>query len=431
MTTVVRAWRFLRARWWLCAVLVLVLVGGGVSAYALTGKGSTAPAAASYRLVAAATGTIRQSVTSTGTVQPADEDDVNFQVSGQVTSVRVAAGDHVTEGAVLATVDSASLTAGVAEANASLASAQARLSSDESAGASDTTVAADQSAVTAAEGQVASAKTALSDATLRSPITGVVAEVNLTVGQQVGSSSGSSGGGGAGSGNSGSSGGTSAGGTNAGSGNSGASGSSAEFLVISTDSWIVSASVDDTQVGLLKVGDQAQVTTSGATGLVFGTIASVGLIASSTSGVASYPVVVDVTGNPAGLHPGATATVALIYKQLSNVLVVPTTAVHTANGQRFVYVMKSGKQVRTSITVGTASGGESQVTAGLSAGDQVVVPVITAPGRATSTTGRTGTRFGGGGFGGAGGGGFGGGAGGGLGGGGLGGAGARNGGTGG
>jgi hypothetical protein len=136
------------------------------------------------------------------------------------------------------------------------------------------------------------------------------------------------------------------------------------------------------------------------------------LIASSSSGVATYPVVVKITGNPSGLHPGATGTVSLIYRQISNALEVPTAAIHVQKGKTFVYELAGGKQVEHDVTIGTASGGQSQVTGGLSAGDQVVVPVITVPGRATGTSTNRGG-FGGG----TGGGGFGGGNGGGLGGG--------------
>ena len=63
-------------------------------------------------------------------------------------------------------------------------------------------------------------------------------------------------------------------------------------MVVSTDSYIVNATVDDTQVGQVKVGDQAVITPSGSTSTVYGTVSSVGLVASSRLGssVASFPV---------------------------------------------------------------------------------------------------------------------------------------------
>jgi multidrug efflux pump subunit AcrA (membrane-fusion protein) len=409
--------RGIRRRPWLSALVALVVLAAGGGLFWWTGRDSTANAAPSYRLVAASLGTIRQTLSSTGTIEPAVQDSLDFAVSGQVTSVRVVAGQKVAAGAVLATVNSAALKANLAQAQASLASAQARVSADSSA--SSTQLAADNAAVTAVQGQVAAAQAALADADLTSPIAGVVASVNLVVGQQVSGSSGS--------GNSTGSNGSAGNGSTGGFGNTGStgsstssSGSSAQVLVISDNAWIVNAAVDDTQVGLLAVGDQAQITGATASGLVYGTVSSVGLIASSTSGVASYPVTIKVTGNPAGLHAGATATVTMIYRQLSNVLTVPSTAVHQVNGQSVVYELSGGKQVAHPVTVGLSAGGSSQITAGLAEGTQVVVEV---PRAATNRTGGTtnnrtgfgrtggfGGGFGGGGFGGGGlgGGGFGG-----------------------
>ncbi|MEO9239806.1 MAG: biotin/lipoyl-binding protein, partial [Jatrophihabitantaceae bacterium] len=400
--------RVLRTRPWVSAgtVAVLILVvGGGV--FWWNGRGSSAAAAPSYRLVAASTGTIRQALSSTGTIEPAVQDVLSFSVSGRVTSVKVTAGQKVTAGAVLATVDSAALKASLAQAQAQLASDQAKLAADTSAAATATQLAADNASVSAAQGQLSSAQSALSEASLTSPISGVVATVNLAVGQQVSGSAGSSSTGSSSSGAGSAGGGGAGGGSGAGAATSSSSSasSSGQFTVISTDSWIVNASVDDTQVGLLAVGDQAQLGSSGGSAQVFGTVSSIGLIAQSTSGVASYPVVVKVTGSPAGLHAGATATVSMIYKQLSNVLTVPSAAVKVVNGQSVVYELSGGKQVAHAVTVGLSSAGTTQIAAGLTAGTQVVVQIPRAVtrtgGTGTGTGGRTGrTGFGGGGLGG-------------------------------
>ncbi|MBV9821788.1 MAG: biotin/lipoyl-binding protein [Actinobacteria bacterium] len=405
------------ARPWLVAPVVIVVLAGVIATYWWTRRGSAAPAAPAYRLVAARLSTVREVVTASGTIEPAVQDSLSFAVSGKVTGVRVSAGQRVKTGSVLATVDSAALTAAVAQARAALASDQARLSDDTSAGGSATQLSADSAAVTAAQGQLDSAQASLSQATLTSPIDGVVATVNLSVGQQVGSGSSGSGSSGSGSGSSGAGAGSGSGPAGSGSGSASAgsaTGSSgAQFLVISTDSWVVNTSVDATQVGLLATGDQAEIGTGAATP-VYGTVSSIGLIAGNSTGVASYPVVVKVTGSPSGLHAGATGTVTLIYRQLSNVLVVPSTAVHQANGKSVVYELAGGRQVAHPVTVGLSSGGSAQITAGLAEGTEVVVPSAGSAGRTggnTGRTGRTGTGgFGGGGFGGGGfgGGGFGG-----------------------
>jgi multidrug efflux pump subunit AcrA (membrane-fusion protein) len=344
---------------------------------------------------------------------------VNFTVSGKVTRVAVTAGQRVSAGTVLATIDTATLTANLAQAQATLATAQAKVAADNAdSSTTSTQLAADTAAATSAQGQVTSAQQAMSAATLTSPIAGVVAEVNLTVGQQLGGSSSGSGGGtgGAGSG---------AGGSGSGGSNSSSSSSTDQFLVIGTTSWVVNATVDSTGVGLIGNGDQAQIVPSSSPSVVYGTISSVGVMATTSSGVATFPVVISVTGNPPGLHAGDTATVSLIYKQLTDVLTVPTAAVHTVNGQRVVYLVSGGKQVSRPVQVGLSSGGSTQITSGLNEGDQVEVAIpSTSNGGAGSSASRSarpsgGTRQfpGGGNFGGGGGGGFGGGGGGGFGGG--------------
>ena len=389
---------------WYTAGGVIIVVAAAVTVYEVTSSTSSSPSAAatvSYRLVAAAQGTVRESVSSTGTIEPADDDSLNFAVSGTVTSVTVAQGDTVKKGQVLATIDSASLRASLAQAQASLATAQAKVASDQDSSASADQLTADQAAESAASGQVTSAQAALADANLTSPIDGVVASTNISVGQSV-SGSGGSGGSGSGSGGTGGAGGNS--GSNANSNaSSSSSSSSAQFEVISTSSWLVEATVDATGVGLVKKGDQAQIITTGATGTVYGLISSVGVIASSSSsGSASFPVVVAITGDPSGLHAGATATVSLIYKQLVNVLTVPTLAVHTStDGSSVVWQSASGKldgsHTTKAVTVGLSSGGVTQIVSGLSAGDEVLEQTVSLRRSATSTTGGS-TRTGGGGF---------------------------------
>ncbi|HEX4289231.1 MAG TPA: hypothetical protein VH021_09970 [Trebonia sp.] len=400
--------------------VVVVLVAAGVGIW-LSEDSSASPTPTS-ELVAAASSTLRQTVSSSGTIEPAQQANLNFATSGQVTSVSATVGEKVTAGKVLATVSSATLSADVAQAEATEATDAAKLASDQTAGVTSAQLTADQTAVTAAENQVTDAKQALAEANLTSPITGVVASVDLSVGQQVSgngssggsgsSGSGSSGSGSAGSGGSGGTGASGTGSTGASStGSTGSSGSSssssAQVVVISTNSYVVNATVDDTEVGSVQAGDQAQIVPDGAATPVYGVVSSVGLIASTTSGVAAYPVMIAVTGNPGGLYPGASATVTLIVKQLNDATTVPTAALHYTSGGVEVYEIVNGRQVAVPVTVGMASGGETQITSGLSVGTKVVVQGLRAGGAKGTTTGGTGRTRGG--FGGAGGGGFGGG----------------------
>jgi len=405
--------RLVRARPWISAAVALVVAGGATAGYLLTANASSAQAqpTVTSRLVAAATGTVRQSVSTTGTLTPADEDDVSFSSSSQVTSVKVAVGDTVTKGEVLGTIDDLALKSALAQAQANLATAQAALASAQDSGTATTQqLDADEASVATAQSAVTAADTALSGATLRSPIAGTVATVNVAVGDMSGGSgggtgSGSGGGTGSGSGGTGRNGtGTGTGsGTGTGAGSGSSSSSTADFVVVGLKQWTVSASVDDTEVGLIKKGDQVQLTTDSGTGLIFGTVSSVSVLASTSSGAASYPVTIAVTGSPSGLHDGESVTASIIYRQLTNVLTVPTAAVHTSSGSSYVYVNSGGRQVKRTVQTGLSSGGTTQITSGLSSGEQVYVQTFRSTGTGTSNNARTRT---GGFFGGGGGGNF-------------------------
>src|ERR1035437_9363478 len=406
--------RLSRRRTVVITVVVLLVAAGVATAWAKTRSSGTVPTAAATRLVTVISGTVQQAVAASGTIAPTTTSNLSFSAAGQVTSVNVTQGQKVQAGQKLATISSASLASQVTQAQATIASDEAKLATDQTAAASAAQITADQASITVAQAQLTDAQAALAGATLTSSITGTVTAVNLTVGEQL-SASGSSSGAGASSGSGASSGGSSGASSGGGSGQSGSgsastsSGSSAssgssgassstsstgQIQVISTGSYIVNASVGASDVANIAKGDQVTITATGSTTPVFGLVSSVGIVASSSSGTSAFPVVISVTGSPTGLYAGSTANVSIIYKQLSNVLVVPTLAVTRTNGNSYVTLDKNGVKSQRLITVGLSSGGSTQVVSGLTAGDTVVERVPTA---------RTGGTGGFGGFGGAGG----------------------------
>ncbi len=382
-------WR--RYRWPIVGLSLVVIAAAIALPLWLTSGSSTAGGLTVTTVtVPVTTGTIQSTVASSGTIEPASSANLNFAVSGTVTAVDVAAGQTVTAGQVLATVDTTALSDDLNAAQAQLTSAQDRLASDEDSGASTSTIDTDEASVTSAESTVSTAQTNLNDASLTSTIAGTVASVSLTVGQQV-TGTGSGGGNGSGASGSGASG-TGASGTgSSGSGDSGSS--SGQIVVIGTDSYIVNATVDDTQIGQITDGDQVDITlgSSGSTssavgaasssaasgssgsGAIYGTVGSISLIGSQSSDVTTFPVVIDVTGDPSGLYAGASANVSIIVKQLNNVTEVPTDAIsYGTNGQATVTEVVNGAHVVKDVTVGAAENGETQITSGVTAGDKVL-----------------------------------------------------------
>jgi multidrug efflux pump subunit AcrA (membrane-fusion protein) len=367
-------------RWLAGGAAAVVLAGGGTAVWALT-RSSPASAAATANLVAAGTSDLSQTVTTTGTIQPRDRADLTFGVSGRVTSVPVSVGQKVGKGDLLATVDSTTLRTAVDTASAAVTAAEQQVAS--LSGATSTQLASAEAQLAQARSDLATAQDDLSAASLTAPFSGVVAAVGLATGDVVGSSSAGAGGGGGGS----------------------STATSKAITVISTDAWVVDAGVGSADLAQLKKGLQAQITPTGSRALVFGTVASLGILAtSSTSGSATFPVVIAVTGSPAGLYAGATADVTIIVKRVTGVLTVPTLAVATESGRTVVHQVVGGKRVSTPVTTGTVYGPLTQITSGLKAGDEVVVTFARPGGTGTrrGTGGRTGGPGGvpGGGFGG-------------------------------
>jgi membrane fusion protein, macrolide-specific efflux system len=406
-------WR--RYRWPIVGLSLVVIAAAIALPLWLTSGSSTAGGLTVTTVtVPVTTGTIQSTVASSGTIEPATSANLNFAVSGTVTAVDVAAGQTVAAGQVLATVDTTALTDDLNAAQAQLTSAQDRLATDEDSGASTSTIDTDQAAVTSAESSVSSAQTNLNDASLTSTIAGTVASVSLTVGQQV-TGTGSGGGNGSGDSGSGASGTGASGDSGTGSSGSGDSGSSTgQIVVIGTNSYIVNATVDDTQIGQITDGDQVDITlgSSGSTssaigaasstgasgsGAMYGTVGSISLIGSQSSDVTTFPVVIDVTGDPSGLYAGASANVSIIVKQLNNVTEVPTDAIsYGTNGQATVTEVVNGAHVVKDVTVGAAENGETQIISGVTAGDKVLEREV----KFTAPSGGSGGIFGGSGAGG-------------------------------
>lgn len=117
-----------RIKWPALLAVGVVLAGAG-TAYAVT-TGADAPA---YRTVTATRGDVEQTLRLTGLVDAARRADLAFGTSGTVARVKVAQGDKVRAGQVIATLETDDLDAAVTDAVATLARAKAQLASDEDA----------------------------------------------------------------------------------------------------------------------------------------------------------------------------------------------------------------------------------------------------------------------------------------------------------
>ena len=188
--------------------------------------------------------------------------------------------------------------------------------------------------------------------------------------------------------------------------------------VVSPSRLSASASISQSDIASLKVGQKAQMTIDGYTSDAFtGRIsfissepASSSSSATSSSSSTQYSITVSSQSLPKFAKSGMTGTLDIVLKQASNVLMVPTTAVSGSASTSFVRVMQDGQPVFRQVQTGMATSSYTEITSGLTMGETVVTGQYTdgasSTGSSSSQSNRPGGALlqGGGGFPGGGGG---------------------------
>jgi hypothetical protein len=209
----------------------------------------------------------------------------------------------------------------------------------------------DQAAVTNAEAALSSAQADLTSATLKSSIGGTVGSVSLV---------------------------------------KGASSQGKSVVIVGTGAVEVTVNVPLASIGTVHVGQKANVTPQGATSIAAGSVTSISLLPStsssstgtgsgtgqgtSTSSSPTYPVVVLVPDALPALATGSRADVSLLIGTVSKVLTVPNSALTPlTKGQAMAQTIKNGVPTPALVKTGSAGTLTSQITSGLSAGQQVVL----------------------------------------------------------
>jgi multidrug efflux pump subunit AcrA (membrane-fusion protein) len=137
----------------------------------------------------------------------------------------------------------------------------------------------------------------------------------------------------------------------------------------------VLASVDETDISQVKVGQQAQITFDALSGQTFtGKVLEVPLQGTLSSNVVTYRVRLSLEGaENVSLRSGMTANVKIVTGQKQNVLLIPMLAVQQGDDGDVVLVQDATQgTVTTPVQVGLNDGTYVEVTRGLNEGDVVV-----------------------------------------------------------
>jgi HlyD family secretion protein len=148
----------------------------------------------------------------------------------------------------------------------------------------------------------------------------------------------------------------------------------------------VQIDVAETDIPSVKTGQSAQITFDALPNQVFtGGVTQIALAGTTTQGVVNYPVKVVLDGSTelaevptdATVRPGMTANVIIVVAQRENVLLIPVRAIKTVGNAKTVTVLAAGKQTQVNVTVGYSDDAQAEVTSGLNEGDTVIIQPTT------------------------------------------------------
>lgn len=294
----------------LAGVAALAIVAMAVAVYWTQSR--PAPLAQRFRMEVLSRGDVTQTVSANGTLNPVVLVNVGTQVSGTVLALHADYNDHVRKGQVLLELDPTLLRAQMHISEANLASAQTALAYGQAAEARQRRLLAEQStaqqdydqalqALRAAQAQVGQARAALERdrqnlayATITSPVSGVIIDREVDVGQTVA-----------------------------------ASFQTPTLFRIAQDlrKMQIDSSFAEADIGGIRVGQPVHFSVDAFANRSFeGRVRQIRLNPTTQQNVVTYDVVVSVDNPEEILLPGMTAYVNVVVAQRRGVLLVPNAA---------------------------------------------------------------------------------------------------------
>jgi HlyD family secretion protein len=380
-------------------LIVLIAVSfGGYKAWEIYTK---PPLEAKYKFHTLELGDITQSVAANGTLNPLVLVTVGTQVSGKVIKLYVDFNDRVTEGQILAELDPALLDAQAAQSAASVKSAEASLElaianekrslelfskeyiSKQDLDASVQALKSARAALDLARAQSQKDRTNQGYTIVRSPVSGVVVDRQIDVGQTVAASL-----------------------------------QAPVLFKIAQDlrEMQIDSNFAEADIGRIKVGQAVNFAVDAFPNNAFnGVVKQVRLNATTVSNVVTYDVVVTLKNPDEILAPGMTAYVNVILAERKNVLVVPNAALRykptemapkgAADTQKtkkekkepntgVLYVFENGEPKAIKVTTGISDNRYTEIiTQSLKVGDKIIMEETKASAKATTAGGPMGRPF--------------------------------------
>lgn len=141
-------------------------------------------------------------------------------------------------------------------------------------------------------------------------------------------------------------------------------------VIDGADQMKVTVSVSEALVPKLTIGDSADVSVSAADKTFTATIRSVERAANAQTKL--YTVVLTVPSDVGGLLSGMFADVTFHTDTSANAIVIPSEAILTSGETQYVFVVEDDTAKYVEITTGLTGNGVTEVTSGLTGGEQLV-----------------------------------------------------------
>ena len=250
------------------------------------------------------------------------------------TDYNVALADYNLKNAQINTSD-------VSAAAAQIAQAQANLETLKS-GPTEAQLKAAKAQVEQARIALEIAQKNLAEATLKSPFAGLIAAVNVKVGEP-------------------------------------STGAGPAFVIVDTSVFHIDVTVDEVDVARIAIDQPLTVTLDALPGqMINGRVDQIAPTATVNGGVVSYAVRLVLDPTEAPLRAGMSATAEIVVDEAKGVVLVPNWAIRRDRdtGEVLVSVMKNGQIVEVPVTLGLRNESLSEVTEGVKAGDTVAVSTL-------------------------------------------------------
>jgi RND family efflux transporter MFP subunit len=162
---------------------------------------------------------------------------------------------------------------------------------------------------------------------------------------------------------------------------------STAIATLITKQQVATISLNEVDAAKVKVGQAATITFDAIDDLdITGEVASVDTLGTVSSGVVSYDVKIVFDVQDSRIKSGMTVNATIIVSSKPDVLLIKSSAVKTQNGASYVEVLQNSTAQKKTVTVGESNDTMTEITSGLSEGEEVITQIISASSSSSSKT---------------------------------------------